>query len=46
VAWFDLSRGVDESPPGRVLVFYDAAANTIELSCELARRMVFRCVAP
>jgi D-aminopeptidase len=46
VAWFDLSRGVDESPPGRVLVFYDAAANTIELSCELARRMVFRRVAP
>ncbi len=44
-AWFDLSRGVDESPPGRVLVIFDAKEKLIELSCMLARRMVFR-VAP
>ena len=42
IAWFDLSRGVDESPPGRVLVRYDAAEDALELSCMLARRMVFR----
>lgn len=41
-AWFDLSRGVDESPPGRVLVIFDAKEELIELSCMLARRMVFR----
>ena len=41
-AWFDLSRGVDESPPGRVLVVIDATERLIELSCMLARRMVFR----
>ena len=41
-AWFDLSRGVDESPPGRVLVIYDAKEKLLELSCMLARRMVFR----
>jgi len=41
-AWFDLSRGVDESPPGRVLVIFDAKEDLIELSCMLARRMVFR----
>ena len=41
-AWFDLSRGVDESPPGRVLVMFDAKEKLIELSCMLARRMVFR----
>ena len=41
-AWFDLSRGVDESPPGRVLVIYDASEKLLELSCMLARRMVFR----
>jgi hypothetical protein len=43
-AWFDLSRAVDESPPGRVLVIYDAKENLLELSCMLARRMVFRVV--
>ena len=43
-AWFDLSRGVDESPPGRVLVIYDASENLLELSCMLARRVVFRAV--
>ena len=42
VAWFDISRGVDESPPGRVLVIFDAKAGLLELSCMLARRMVFR----
>jgi D-aminopeptidase len=42
VAWFDLSRGVDESPPGRVLVSFDAVNNALELSCMLARRIVFR----
>ena len=41
-AYFDLSRGVDESPPGRVLVLFDATENLLELSCMLARRMVFR----
>jgi len=41
-AWFDLARGVDESPPGRVLVMFDAKEKLIELSCMLARRMVFR----
>ena len=41
-AWFDLARGVDESPPGRVLVIYDASEKLLELSCMLARRMVFR----
>ncbi len=41
-AWFDLSRGVDESPPGRVLVIYDASEKLLELSCMLARRVVFR----
>ncbi len=41
-AWFDLSRGVDESPPGRVLVIYHAKEKLLELSCMLARRMVFR----
>lgn len=44
VAWFDLMRGVDESPPGRVLVYWDAAENTVELSCALARRIVFRAI--
>ena len=42
VAWFDISRGVDESPPGRVLVIFDATTGLLELSCMLARRMVFR----
>ncbi len=42
VAWFDLSRGVDESPPGRMLVRYDAAEDALELSCMLARRVRFR----
>ncbi len=42
VAWFDISRGVDESPPGRVLVIFDEKAGLLELSCMLARRMVFR----
>ena len=42
VAWFDILRGVDESPPGRVLVIFDANAGLLELSCMLARRMVFR----
>lgn len=41
-AWFDIPRGVDESPPGRVLVVHDKRAGTIELSCGLARRVVFR----
>jgi hypothetical protein len=41
-AWFDISRGVDESPPGRALVIFDAKAGLLELSCMLARRMVFR----
>jgi hypothetical protein len=41
-AWFDISRGVDESPPGRVLVIFDAKEGVLELSCMLARRMVFR----
>ena len=41
-AWFDIPRGVDESPPGRVLVIFDAANHVLELSCPLARRMVFR----
>jgi D-aminopeptidase len=45
VAWFDLSRGVDESPPGRTLVRYDAAEDAIEVSCMLARRVRFRRVA-
>ena len=42
VAWFDIARGVDESPPGRVLVIVDAKARLLELSSMLARRMVFR----
>jgi hypothetical protein len=42
VAWFDLPRGVDESPPGRVLVVFDPIENTIEVSCILARRVIFR----
>jgi hypothetical protein len=42
VAWFDLSRGVDESPPGRMLVRFDAAEDAIEVSCMLARRVRFR----
>ena len=42
MAWFDISRGVDESPPGRVLVIFDERAELLELSCMLARRMVFR----
>jgi hypothetical protein len=42
IAWFDLSRGVDESPPGRVLVRFDAAENALEMSCMLARRILFR----
>jgi D-aminopeptidase len=41
-AWFDLSRGVDEAPPGRVLVRFDVVENALELSCMLARRIVFR----
>ncbi len=41
-AWFDILRGVDESPPGRVLVIFDEKAGLLELSCMLARRMVFR----
>ncbi|MBL8519667.1 MAG: serine hydrolase [Betaproteobacteria bacterium] len=41
-AWFDIPRGVDESPPGRVLVVHDRTAGTLELSCGLARRVVFR----
>jgi D-aminopeptidase len=41
-AWFDIARGVDESPPGRVLVLVDRKANTVELSTTLARRIVFR----
>jgi D-aminopeptidase len=42
VAWFDLSRGVDESPPGRMLVRYDAKEDALEFSCMLARRVRFR----
>ena len=42
VAWFDILRGVDESPPGRVLVIVDAKAGLLELSCMLVRRVVFR----
>ncbi|MCA3043117.1 MAG: serine hydrolase, partial [Rhodocyclaceae bacterium] len=42
VAWFDLSRGVDESPPGRMLVRFDDAENALEVSCMLARRVRFR----
>ncbi|MBL8514163.1 MAG: serine hydrolase [Betaproteobacteria bacterium] len=42
LAWFDIPRGVDESPPGRVLVVFDKRAGTLELSCGLARRVVFR----
>lgn len=42
LAWFDIPRGVDESPPGRVLLVHDKTAGTIELSCGLARRVVFR----
>ena len=42
VAWFDILRGVDESPPGRVLVIVDVTSGLLELSCMLARRMVFR----
>ncbi len=42
VAWFDLSRGVDESPPGRMLVRFDATEDAIEVSCMLARRVRFR----
>ena len=41
-AYFDIARGVDEAPPGRFLLTYDAAAKSIELSATLARRMVFR----
>jgi D-aminopeptidase len=44
VAWFDLMRGVDESPPGRVLVYWDSTENVLELSCALARRIVFRAI--
>jgi D-aminopeptidase len=42
VAWFDLSRGVDESPPGRMLVRFDATEDALEISCMLARRVRFR----
>jgi D-aminopeptidase len=41
-AWFDLSRGVDEAPPGRVLVRFDGVESALELSCMLTRRVVFR----
>ena len=41
-ACFDISRGVDESPPGRVLVIFEPKQNLLELSCMLARRVVFR----
>jgi D-aminopeptidase len=41
-AWFEIARGVDESPPGQVLLIHDADAGTIELSASLARRIVFR----
>jgi D-aminopeptidase len=41
-AYFDLSRGVDEAPPGRVLVIHDPQQQCIELSATLARRIVFR----
>jgi hypothetical protein len=37
-----LLRGVDESPPGRMLVLYDAKTKSIEFSCALARRVTFR----
>ena len=43
-AYFDLARGVDESPPGRALVIYDAKEQLLEVSCMLARRVVFRAV--
>lgn len=41
-ACVDISRGVDECSPGRVLVIFDAKTKLLELSCALARRMVFR----
>ncbi len=41
-AYFDLMRGVDEAPPGRVLVIHDPHEQCIELSANLARRIVFR----
>ena len=41
-AYFDLMRGVDEAPPGRVLVIHDPREQCIELSATLARRIVFR----
>lgn len=43
--WFAIARGVDEAPPGRVLVIFDAHNRALELSCPLARRMVFRAEA-
>lgn len=39
VAWFDLSRGVDESPPRRMLVRYDAGEDALEPGCMLTRRI-------
>ncbi len=41
-AYFDIARGVDEAPPGRFLLTYDAAGKSIEVSATLARRAVFR----
>jgi D-aminopeptidase len=41
-AYFDIARGVDEAPPGRVLLVHDPKARCIELSATLARRVVFR----
>jgi D-aminopeptidase len=41
-AWFEIPRGVDEMPPGRCVLFHDAASGALELSCGLARRVVFR----
>ncbi len=41
-AYFDLMRGVDEAPPGRVLVIHDPHERCIELSANLARRIIFR----
>ncbi len=41
-AYFEISRGVDETPPGRMLIVFDAAAKSLEISGALARRVVFR----
>lgn len=42
LAWFDIPRGVDESPPGQILLRFDQKEDLIELSAATARRVIYR----